>query len=294
MTIELYFKFTNKMATNFELARLFYQEFENCIVVDIINNSSNTSDIVKQRLDNFEELMEKIKSAKEDDDFLELVNCICQIMYFIYGTFYIFGVNFDEQLHQQQMLINNLNSLINNSIFNNVVTNEMANLIKKIDEKPKPSDSPINYTDIFRYDTGRLSRQITMLEQYSSLLTESYDDIESDPNSVLVYLQKLEIQCRSLANILGIENIDKCFMELHRANMSKGCDSEELAQKSVQYYIDKKNGDPNYKFSEISNLWIVYDKETQKVLDSVSKFAPDYIKILDLDNVKNLERNTEN
>lgn len=282
------------MTTNFELVKLFYQEFDNNTIIDIFDNSPDTSDIIKQRLNNFEELMEKTKSAKEGDDFIELVNCICEIMYFIYGTFYVFGVNFDEQLRVQQILINDLTSLITNSIFNNIITDELANLIKKIDEKPKLFDSPINYSDIFKYDTGRLSRQITMLEQYSSLLIGSYDDLETDPNSVLVYLQKLEIQCRSLANILGVENIDQCFRELHRSKMSKGCETEKLAQQSVQHYIDQKCGNPSYKFSENSNLWIIYDKETLKILDSVNKVAPDYVKILDFDNIKNLEKNIEN
>lgn len=305
------------MITNFEMVGIFHKEFGHPIFTEPQIDVFKTYDKIQFRLDRIEEEINELKNAQSEDNFLEIVDAICDIMYFIYGTFHILGINFDKQIESQNQLVQNIMKIFEESIFKNVLSEDIDTIIKKINEKPKEFDSPINYLDIFRFDAGRLSRQVTMLDQYFSLLIEACED--SDFDSVLVYLQKMEIQCRSLANILGVQNIDLCFKEVHRANMTKACLTEEIAQETVNDYINKKKEleqnllltkseeekqklikqcqvyeDPSYRQSELTGLWIVYDKATSKILKSIYKDEPNHSEILDIDNIKNKEKQNDN
>lgn len=75
-----------------------------------------------------------------------------------------------------------------------------------------------------------------------------------------------------MAARIGVD-IDKAFDLIHENNMSKLCQSEEEAIKSVEYY--EKNMDtlgydsPSYRPSDDGNRWVVFNKSTKKVLKSV-------------------------
>jgi predicted HAD superfamily Cof-like phosphohydrolase len=268
--------------SNFEMVGIFHKEFGHPVFTEPRSNVFDEDEkLVKFRLDRIEEELNELKVAKDNDDFLEVVDAVCDTMYFIYGTFHVFGVNFDLQEKQ----------------------------------KTRTFDSPQNYCDIFKRDNNGLNRQITMLEQYFSLLTVSCEDKEF--NDVLLYLCKMEAQCRSLGNLLGV-NIDDCFAEVHRANMTKACVTEEIAQESVQDYMNKKikrdndvssaetqeekekimkthavYEDPSYRLSNLTGLWIVYDKATSKILKSIRVEKPNLAKVIDFDNIKNKKNNQQ-
>jgi len=67
-------------------------------------------------------------------------------------------------------------------------------------------------------------------------------------------------------------DINKAFDIVHNSNMSKFPETEELAQKTVDWYLKNENryDSPSYRFSEISNRYVVYNKSTGKILKSIS------------------------
>ena len=206
--------------------------------------------LVEFRLSQIEEELNELKEAVDKEDFIECLDAICDLMYFVYGTYHVFGVNFDT-----------------------------------FEPKPKIStfESPINNTKLFMNDISALQRQISMLSQVLSLLTLSCE--EHDFGGALTYLAKLEALCHSLGSLFGV-NINDCFTEVHRSNMTKVCSTESEALETVENYKanDARYAEPNYRKSDTTKYWVVYDKATSKILKSVKFELPKLANVVNLQN----------
>lgn len=203
--------------------------------------------LVEFRLSQIEEELNELKEAVEKEDFVECIDAVCDLMYFVYGTYHVFGVNFDD-----------------------------------LTPKPKVRlfESPVNNTKVFENDISPFQMQISMLSQVLSLLTLSCE--EHDFDSAITYLAKLEALCHTAGSLLGV-NIDECFTEVHRSNMTKVCVSEEEAQETVQNYkTDTRYAEPDYRKSETTRYWVVYDKATSKILKSVKFELPKLADVIGL------------
>ena len=81
-----------------------------------------------------------------------------------------------------------------------------------------------------------------------------------------------------LMDAMGIDG-DKAFQYVQDCNMSKFCDTEEDAKKSVQKYLDDKESpydSPAYRYNEKNGLWIVYNKSSGKILKNKNFKPPDF------------------
>ena len=81
-----------------------------------------------------------------------------------------------------------------------------------------------------------------------------------------------------LMDAMGI-NGDKAFQYVQDCNMSKFCDTEEDAKKSVQKYLDDENcvyDSPDYRYNEKSGKWVIFNKSTGKILKAYHFKAPDF------------------
>ena len=78
---------------------------------------------------------------------------------------------------------------------------------------------------------------------------------------------------------IGI-NLDESFKIVHDSNMSKVCKSEELAKKTVDWYLENDNRykTPAYRESEYG--WIVYNEDTGKILKSIKYIPADFNSLL--------------
>jgi len=64
-------------------------------------------------------------------------------------------------------------------------------------------------------------------------------------------------------------DLDKAFDLVHKSNMSKVCETEEIAKKTVEFYQkDGRYDSPAIKMSEKG--YIVYNKSTGKTLKSIN------------------------
>lgn len=63
----------------------------------------------------------------------------------------------------------------------------------------------------------------------------------------------------------GID-LDKTFDLVHKSNMTKACVNEEEAKETCEIHMNRYN--PGYKLSEDKKRYIVYDKDTKKILKS--------------------------
>ena len=89
----------------------------------------------------------------------------------------------------------------------------------------------------------------------------------------------------------GID-VDYCFNLVHKSNMSKLCNSKELAEKTVQWYKDNSTvyDSPDYKYNDELRLWIVFNKSTGKVLKSIEYSPVSFIEYLDRASNKLLQK----
>ena len=74
------------------------------------------------------------------------------------------------------------------------------------------------------------------------------------------------------------EKFNDLFEEVQRSNMSKACDSEEEAKRTIQYYKDK-DGTECY-FRKESEKWLVYRTSDNKTIKSVGYSPADLEGIL--------------
>ena len=74
------------------------------------------------------------------------------------------------------------------------------------------------------------------------------------------------------------EKFKALFEEVQRSNMSKACESEEDAIKTVEFYL-KKDGTQCYYKAE-GNKWLVYRSADNKTLKSINYSPADLKPIL--------------
>jgi predicted HAD superfamily Cof-like phosphohydrolase len=74
------------------------------------------------------------------------------------------------------------------------------------------------------------------------------------------------------------DKFKELFEEVQRSNMSKACNSEEEAQKTVQFYKEKDGTECYYKLE--AGKWLVYRKSDNKTIKSVGYSPADLDRIV--------------
>jgi predicted HAD superfamily Cof-like phosphohydrolase len=70
------------------------------------------------------------------------------------------------------------------------------------------------------------------------------------------------------------------FEEVQRSNMSKACNNEDEAKRTVQYYKEKDGTECYYRQEE--GKWLVYRKSDNKTIKSINYSPADLDKVLKL------------
>ena len=74
------------------------------------------------------------------------------------------------------------------------------------------------------------------------------------------------------------EKFNDLFKEVQRSNMSKACNSEEEALKTIQFYKDKDGTECYYRKED--QKWLVYRKSDNKTIKSVGYSPADLERVL--------------
>jgi predicted HAD superfamily Cof-like phosphohydrolase len=92
--------------------------------------------------------------------------------------------------------------------------------------------------------------------------------LEKDMVSVADALCDIQYVLSGAILEFGLGNkFKELFEEVQRSNMSKACNSEEEAKKTVDHYKEKDGTECYYK--EIEGKWLVYRKSDNKTIKSV-------------------------
>lgn len=225
-------------------------EFDTDLIVEL-------EDLSKLRYDLIDEEVNELTDAISQNDKKETIDALSDILYVAYGAGVSFGINLDIEL-----------------------TKFLVNYI--------PDDIRLN-SDISFFEKCR--------KIYTCLLTRFPKEIEYRSfilNNIYIYTDKLKNNfinkneldkliknlCELIINVyvLGLVyniNLDTSFTIVHESNMSKLCNTEELAKETVENYKknDNRYDSPNYRKSDLGDYYVVYNESTGKILKSI-KYIP--------------------
>ena len=265
------------MKTNFEKVRDFNSCFGHAVNKTQYKNVFDSDPkLVELRINLINEEINELKEAYENDDIVEIIDALSDILYVGYGLCVCFGINIDEDyskfmIDYHRILKNSLN--ISENDFSNQTNFEktqsiikMQTNVKNYNENIKDKMYKINLDMILSF----LNKSFVELNQ--SCINKNFDNVVFNIFNVLknTYLFGIHIGC----------NLNDSFKIVHDSNMTKICDNEELAKKTVQNYIDndKRYDSPSYKKNEFG--YVIYNKSTNKILKSLNYNAANFDSIL--------------
>jgi predicted HAD superfamily Cof-like phosphohydrolase len=127
-----------------------------------------------------------------------------------------------------------------------------------------PKHSSLN-KDIFELNHKLVDLRIKLIEEEVSELKEAIE--KKDFKEVADALSDILYVVYGAGHAFGID-LDKTFDEVHDSNMTKACKTEEEAIETINYIKETqpRYKDPSYKVSKDGKYYIIYDKETGKIL----------------------------
>jgi predicted HAD superfamily Cof-like phosphohydrolase len=120
------------------------------------------------------------------------------------------------------------------------------------------------------------------MEIMKSLLNDLND---TTPSKYQFIFRQLILYVYNICNDLCV-NINDCFNEVHRSNMTKVCLIEQEAIDTVTKYktTETRYASPSYRKSD--GYYVIFDKETSKILKSIKYESPNLNKILNIIKIK--------
>ena len=90
-----------------------------------------------------------------------------------------------------------------------------------------------------------------------------------------------------MAVTMGI-NLDEAFKIIHESNLTKLCNSKEEADTCIEHYKKtRKHPNPAYKQSKDGKYYIVYDKDTGKILKNRNYTRVDFKEFFERQKISN-------
>ena len=142
------------------------------------------------------------------------------------------------------------------------------------------------YKNVFDDNQKLVKLRLDLIKEEVGELEEAIQN--KDMKEVIDALSDILYVVYGAGDSFGID-LDHTFDMVHSSNMSKSCNNEELAIKTVEDYQQKYDAgnspydSPEYRFDEESGLYIVYNKSSGKILKSIEYNAVNFDSIVDSD-----------
>jgi len=127
-----------------------------------------------------------------------------------------------------------------------------------------PKNNKLNF-GIFDKDPKLVDLRLKLIEEEVRELKEGIE--KKDYREVADALSDILYVVYGAGHVFGI-NLDKTFAEVHDSNMTKACTTEQEAIETVEYIKETqpRYKEPSYKLSKDGKYYIIYDKDTGKIL----------------------------
>jgi predicted HAD superfamily Cof-like phosphohydrolase len=255
------------MQTNFssvgEFNRMFGHPSHNELQLNILKDKK----LIKLRLDLISEEIRELNEAIEQRNLIEIIDALCDILYVVYGMGQVTGINLDKSFY---------------SIYSPLIDGEVPKtnfeIISKMMEKFLPETGSIEENiNLLTYTFKSIMNNFIKLENATN--NENFNDVEN-------YLVMILFETYKFGCIIRID-LNTAFKIVHESNMSKLCRNEKEAIESIEHYStldDFKNIKVDYRRSEVDpNYFVVYNKETGKILKSKYFKQPNFSTLISRD-----------
>lgn len=211
-------------------------------VLDIFSNNMK---LVNFRISLIDEEIEEFADEIQKNRLIHAIDAICDTLYVVTGSYHALGVSYPETMVDGVEQIYTFEPVENG--FHDSVLELSATSLQ-------------NSIDLFRSLVNGLKSCVA-----------NYDF-----DGFVHVLHSIHNECYNVARTLQF-NVDLMFNIVQNCNMSKVCETEELAQESVEWYKETQTryADPSYKKSNSTNYWIVFDNATSKALKSKNWTEPE-------------------
>jgi len=222
------------MLNHFELVGEFHKTFDHPIRTEYYTNCFDDLKLMNFRYKLMKEEYDEFVDACKKNDRNEIIDGLCDLAYVIYGAGHCFGINL--------------------SCYCNVFTGKsnLEDFLKKI--KGDYMENAISDLDIF------LNSYLESINEHNHQLLQ---------NSLMVLLDTTY----KIVEYLNVD-MDKMFREVHRANMTKACSTEEQA---IQTCLDYKNKNIDAGYKKYNDKYILYNKADTKILKNLSWEEPSFV-----------------
>lgn len=204
-----------------------------------VNIFETNMKLVQFRISLINEEIKEFIDAIQKHDLIEAIDAVCDTLYVVNGAYHAIGASYQTN----------------------------SNLYKFT-----PVENEF-YSSVLELEDYKLQNSCVLLQSFvDSLRTTSSNN---DFDGFVQVLYNIQNECYSIADVLKF-NVDSCFNEVQSSNMSKVCTSEMEALSSVEWYLqnEKRYKDPSYRLSNTNGYWVIYDKETSKILKSINFRLP--------------------
>jgi predicted HAD superfamily Cof-like phosphohydrolase len=263
------------MKTNFKKVI----EFNTCFNHKVSNEPyikifDNEPKLVIQRLALIEEEINELKEAYDNNDIVEIIDALSDILYVAYGFCVCFGINIDEKFSEYMHLYlkeNKVNKVIK-------VGNVSMEKLNSLTNYHKTQYIITMLDDVKKYHINIKNNMYkTNLDMIMSYITEHFDNLtnscnESNFQNITFDIFNVLKNTYLFGNQIGLD-LDKSFTIVHDSNMTKICDTEELAIETVNNYKqnDNRYDSPSYKLTKFG--YVIFNESTEKILKSI-KYTP--------------------
>jgi predicted HAD superfamily Cof-like phosphohydrolase len=256
-------------------------------------------DLSKLRIDLCVEEAGELNDAFTTKNFTEIIDALTDELYVAYGAGSSFGVNLDylfryrvfKELYQhtapqkRALDILTYEKEMDNNLINMTNYKLLCYVLLKTDTFfTEKRVNIINSDDIFRetFNTDEYDNISILLDELHNNITFSIKQLENNKNissfdGTVNSLVDILYHTYKLGIFLGID-LDMSFDIVHRSNMSKLCISEEEAKQTVENYKlnDKRYNTPEYRNSDNDKYWVVFNRDTGKILKSINYNPADF------------------
>lgn len=207
-------------------------------------------EVLKSRILLLEEEINELINAHENNNLVEYIDALCDILYVIYSFGLVFSIQFDLDIKEYTP------KKKDDNFYKNILKNKEIFDLTCEDYKYKDSI------------------QVCFLSLRLACEHQIFDFFEESLYNFIKTIYKI-------SELLEI-NLNDFFDEVHKSNMTKKCDTEDEAKRSVEWYLknSKKYKNPSYKKSNCDKYYIIYNQNPPKILKSINFKKPEINNIL--------------
>ena len=234
---------------------------------DMLETHRKTAEL---RYNLIREEVSELQDAIKDRDFIEVIDALTDILYVVYGAGATFGIDLEASFRNyilNQGLVTDTEKLNNTS-------NTQFELITSL----RKEDFTIKSTffddeDILNCVNSVVGSIEMTLSGLKGILFNS-----TAPEDLEATLHYINYCVYSIGSTLQID-LDRSFDIVHSSNMSKVCNSKEIANQTVEWYIENENrydSPKMYASDTYPGKYLVRNASTGKALKSIQYTPADF------------------